>query len=61
MTKEEAFKINELYRKLDTLESTNKIQAETIERLKAENKLLAVAINVDELLTRVDKINKKKD
>jgi len=61
MTKEEAFKINELYREIDLLKSANKIQTQTIEKLEAENKLLSVAVNVEKILNRIEIINKKKE
>jgi len=61
MTKEEALKINELYRRLDSLEHAAKLQAEIVEKLKIENKMLSLAVNTDEVLNRLEKINKKKE
>lgn len=62
MTKQEALKINEIYKQLDSANSTIRTQNETIKKLETQVTMLTLATNVDEVLNRLDKaLSKKKE
>ena len=61
MTKQEAFKINEIYKQLDNANSTIRTQNETIKKLEAQVTMLTLAVNVDDVLAKLKKTLGKKD
>lgn len=60
ISKEEALKINNLYREIDTKSNIIEIQLETINKLQARVEQLEMAVKVDEVLSKLDKLNKSK-
>lgn len=61
MTKEEAIKINDIYKQLDVANSTIREQNETIKKQDSHITMLTLATKVEEVLNRLDKAlcNKK--
>lgn len=55
MTKQDALKINEIYKQLDDANNTIRLQNETIKKLETQVTMLTLATNVDKVLEKLAK------